>query len=255
MWDAHEMRKPVAAEGRRGSMDVRRMTMAQRVALGALLALLSAESRAGDYEDPGFYIVVGGVTAFEQFDRVQAPAEVDPSLGVKIKTGYRFTPMLSAEVGLDFLTGFDIDLGPIGEVEIDPGDGDPVRREIVDGDLNLNGVLFTANVRVDLPPGMVLLTPRLKPFAALGLGVMWAQVRADFPTDDTCIESFVGWWCQGVFAQLSSSTAFATRFTLGMEYFVTDEWALVLDGDYVLPTGDLRALNYFSLGWAVRLAF
>ena len=45
------------------------------------------------------------------------------------------------------------------------------------------------------------------------------------------------------------------KFGGGLDYYVTRDWALVLDAAYVLPFGDLEDLRYISFNWGFRFNF
>ena len=67
-----------------------------------MVVLIFNTAPANEYYDPGVYLILGGLTGFEQFD---APDEADigTSLGFELRGGYRFLPYFSAEGEIDFL--------------------------------------------------------------------------------------------------------------------------------------------------------
>ena len=78
--------------------------------LAALLMVNPAfATSCDDYCDPGPYLIIGGLTAFEQFQNTEG-ADIGTSLGFEIRGGYRILKYFSAEGELDFLSGFT--LGP-----------------------------------------------------------------------------------------------------------------------------------------------
>jgi hypothetical protein len=40
-----------------------------------------------------------------------------------------------------------------------------------------------------------------------------------------------------------------------MDLWITEDFALTMDVEYVLPTGDLENLQYVNLGWAAKFQF
>ena len=144
----------------------------------ATLALFGPAS-AEEFVDPGGYLVLGGITAFEQFQDTGG-TPIENSLGFEIRGGYRFTRNLSVEGQLDFWSGFDL--------TVDFDDAEP---EVPDtGELTVDGGIFTANVKAALPFG------RIQPYALAGLGGMWARLRSTYPTGTICTPGYWGWWCE-----------------------------------------------------------
>jgi len=192
-----------------------------------------------EFEEPGGYLVVGGLTAWDDFaDKSGTP--VDESLGFEIKGGYRFTRHIAAEVDANFLSGFDMEV----QLNLPPGEPAPDPA-----DLTIDGGLFTVNAKGILPFG------RIQPFGLVGIGGMWARLRTTYPVGTVCTPGFWGWYCNGAYARLGSSGAFAMKLGGGVDFYINEDWALSVDVSYVLPFGDLEDLRYVNLGWGAVMRF
>ena len=53
----------------------------------------------------------------------------------------------------------------------------------------------------------------------------------------------------------ASDEDFAARFGGGIDFYVTEKIGVSLDGSYVLPTGDLKDFDYFSIAWGFQYRF
>lgn len=216
-------------------------TMAALV-LAALVALAVSTAHAGswtgnDYVNTGGYLVIGGLTAFDDFQLNAAPP-IGASLGFVIKGGYRFLPYLAAEVEGDFLSGFD------AVVQTPAGSG------VAPFALTVDGGAVTANALAYFPLG------RIQPHAIVGLGGSWNQLRTTNPVGFTCSPSYYWWWyCTGVYARLADGGGYVMRFGAGVDLYAAKDWAVNVDGTYVLPFGDLADLPYWQLNWAIKFAF
>jgi hypothetical protein len=89
------------------------MRLAGMIGLSILMAFLTVNTAfTNDDYDPGVYLILGGLTGFQQFD---APDEADigTTLGFELRGGYRFLPHFSAEGEIDFFPGFKLRTGRI----------------------------------------------------------------------------------------------------------------------------------------------
>ncbi len=74
---------------------------------------------------------------------------------------------------------------------------------------------------------------RIQPFVRIGLGVIFG----DRPNHTDMKSSFVA------------------RFGIGGDYWITENWAATVYGDWVLPTDHFAYLNHFSIGSGIRYRF
>jgi len=188
-----------------------------------------------DFARRGWLVGVGGSYALETFEDdaeadYQGPLgptanlSVDDSFGFNGRVGYRCHPRFSAEVEVEWLKGFESDLTQPGVVQLAKVDFEPV--------------VITTNVKG------FLLTGRYQPYLLVGAGVM---------TADTKVRNPVGLAFTGVRSE--SDNAFAMRFGGGIEYYATEQVVVTLGADYVLPFGNLEALDYITIKWGLQYRF
>jgi opacity protein-like surface antigen len=189
-------------------------TILVQAALVLAVALPPAASLAGSegwgWAQPGFYAGLAGDLAFgtgiedELEDLSGVPVDVDPSLGLNARAGYRFHPHFAVEGHYEWTSGFDV--GASGGPDV----------------LELEGHAFTADAKGYLTTG------RWQPFALVGLGFLYGElsdkVGAGFSADETAFAARFG---AGFDTYLTENLA----VTLDASYVVpTDD----LDGfDYV----------------------
>ena len=111
-----------------------------------------------------------------------------------------------------------------GQIEYSAYEGD---FESIDLDIGI--FTFTMNVKA------YAMTGRIQPFGLIGLGLARVKVEA----------SGTG----------LTETDFVTRFGGGVDYWVSQEWALTLSALYILPTGSLSDLQYLQLNWGFEHRF
>lgn len=200
----------------------------------------SADNYQGqDFVNTGGYMMIGGLTGFEFFQR-DGGQEFDSSFGFVLKGGARFNPYLAAEIEGNFLSGFDTVVNVAGNPNVPPGVNALA--------LTVDGGNVMANVVAYFPLG------RVQPKAIVGLGGMWARLRSTNPVGTVCGGGFF-WYCTGAYAQLGSSGGFAMRFGGGVDVYLSEDWALVLESTYVKPFGSIEELTYLNLNWGVRFDF
>ena len=90
---------------------------------------------------------------------------------------------------------------------------------------------LTADVKGDLATG------RIQPFLTTGVGFL--NAKSDDP-----VTNFK-----------KTDTGFAARFGGGVDFYLTEVVGLSLDTSYVVPTGDVKNLDYVSVGAGVFLRF
>jgi len=205
------------------------------------LALLttSLPATAGDFDQSGLYVILGGFNGFERFEENNpVDATFGDTLGFQARFGARVLPILSAEIQGDFIGGFDVDVT-----------GEDENNQPVTVPLSLNGGLITGNVLAVLPMG------RFEPHAKFGVGGMWSNLDTRFITGTACTPGYWGWWCTGTTTRLADGGAFVMRFGGGLDFWITEDFALVLDAEYILPTGELTAQQYVNFGWAAKFKF
>ena len=182
----------------------------------------AAQSDEGEYARTGPYLGIAGTYAIEEFD--SRPIDVENTIGLNARVGYRILPYLAAEVQYEWGSDFDLDLSG--------GDfGNPAAGEI-DGEIDTH--LATVNVKG------IYASPTagpFQPYLLVGVGVMHAVVDVSAPglSDD--------------------ELGFAARFGGGFDIYFWEHISASLEGAYILPTGDVDDLAYVSFGWGLQYHF
>ena len=193
-----------------------------------------------DFARRGWLVGLGGSYAIETFeDDAEADfrkpeadgglgpdvnLSVDNSFGVNGRVGYRCHRYFSAEVEVEWLDGFSSDLTEPGFTQL--------------ADVGFEPVVVTTNLKG------YFLTGRYQPFLLAGAGVMTADIKLQDP---------VGLGFTGVKSE--SENEFALRFGAGIDLYATKHVVVSLEADYVLPFGDLDALDYITVSWGLQYRF
>ena len=203
---------------------------------GAALAE-PAPTRDDAFDRNGFYLGVGFVQAVytEVEDDLEKeleslaglgyipPVVLEAPPGLDARVGYRFHPRLAAEVEIQWFAKAGI------QFTEDEGDPPPLDPTLVEA-LTLETVTLTVNSKA------YLLTGRFQPFLLVGAGFM------HFDAKDAL----------GLGLSVDGD-GFAARFGGGLDFYLTPNVVIALDGSYVLPTGDADGLNYVS--WSLGLQY
>jgi opacity protein-like surface antigen len=209
-------------------------------AVGMSILCASVALTADDEIDPddfarrGWLVGVAGSYAIETFeqdansdlDRLVAAStnlSVDNSFGFNGRVGYRCHSRFSVEAQFEWLDGFDSDFSTAG--------GAPF------GKIKYEPFVATANTKG------YLLTGRYQPFLLVGAGMMTADARLRGESAGLGL------------SRNQSDTAFAMRFGGGIDLYATKNLVVSLETDYVLPFGNLDALDYVSIGWGIQYRF
>jgi opacity protein-like surface antigen len=191
-----------------------------------VLALAGASAAQDDqdaYDRAGPYLALAGTLGLDtqlqdDLDRrlgSLVDVDVDPSLGLNARAGYRFHPNFAAEIHYEWLSDFDINLSS-------PALG------AVDTTVELDGWALTVDGKA------FLLTDNPQPFLLVGVGVL--NIDSDFGVDKTVFAARFG---GGVDCYLTPNIA----ITLGVSY--------VLPGEDIDGVG----VNYVSIGWGLQYRF
>ncbi len=206
--------------------------------LSVIYLCLAPPCFAENFTTPGGYIIVSGLTGFENFKDTGVDDFKD-AWGLGIRIGNRFNEQWSLEGDLGMMNGFDatVDLS-----EINP-DLSGTEKIILDT------LLLTANLKAHWPLG------RFEPYALVGAGIMYVRVRSADPTGYVCWPSDYGWYCRGTYSKINDAAEFVTKFGFGSEIHIDDQWAITLDLSYVVPYSDLSDMTYTLFSWGFRHAF
>jgi len=218
-------------------------SIAEGAAAGALMGIVcsSVALTSDDEVDPndfarrGWMIGVAGSYAIETFEdeaerdfqKELGPAvqlSADNAFGFYGRVGYRCHKRFSAEVGVEWLSGFDADLTQPGFVQL--------------GKVEYEPLVVTANAKG------YLMTGRYQPFLLVGAGVM---------TADRKLRDTVG--LSPAQADDESDNAFTMRFGGGVDLYATKNVVVTMEAGYVLPFGNLDALDYITVTWGFQYRF
>ena len=90
---------------------------------------------------------------------------------------------------------------------------------------------------------ITLLTGRYQPFLLLGGGM--TSVDAKLTKDNVGLG----------LSSNQNENSFTMRFGGGIDLYATEHVVVSLEADYVLPTGDLNALDYVTVSWGFQYRF
>jgi len=188
-------------------------------------------ARDDDYARNGAYIGVNMAGAWytdvhdDVKDLVDGLAPVNPwsgtrvdveyPLGLGARAGYRFHPRLAGELEFQWFSKAKV------ELDDDQSTVNAIKIETLTLMGNVKGYLFTG---------------RVQPFVLAGVGFMHLNGNDKLSLG---VET--------------SGDEFAARFGGGVDLYVNRNFVVVVEGGYVLPTGDLDNLN--QVIWSVGLQY
>ena len=204
----------------------------------ATLCISDLARAQDDYSRPGWYLGLGGSTAFLASPERDVEAwlereknlsvEIDESLGLNVRGGYR-GKWAGGELHFEWIEGYDIEaINPLGDADNYKIDGWAV---------TLDGKFYPfAGLEGVLPP----LAKRIHPFLTAGIGYLtFTSTRPQQPQG----ADFREW-------------DFAIRSGVGVEVYLTRNVAISVDYTYVYPVAsDLDGLDYNSIGWGLLYRF
>lgn len=199
--------------------------------------LEEVEERADDdFDRRGWFAGLQGVYAREDFDEgeeeeslrdANEPFQIEFSLkdrntgGLRGKFGRRCHSRFSVEIEGEWLDDFE-------------------GRIAADGTGKVNDITFSTGVGSINVKGY-LLTGRVQPFALIGVGTMGIRAESTNASGDIKSDQDTG--------------LLIARFGGGLDYYVTRNWVLSGQADYVYSATNLKILNYISVGLGVLYRF
>ena len=249
---------PAAADGIDDSRVVASSMAAGGAVLGIGCAVIAALTRGDDadtegYDRRGFYLGLSPSYAREDFNSADvvdrfglgirndlvasdppppAPPVIhtfalddidDDSFSINSRVGYRCHRFVSAELQFEWLDTFD---GTISEV----GTANQYRAK-------LDPLVTTVNAKG------YLLSGRTQPFLLAGVGFMKIKTESYELPGSTPSSS------------RGSRTDYAMRFGGGVDFYATQHIVASLEGSYVLPTGRLQGLDFYTFGLGMQYRF
>jgi opacity protein-like surface antigen len=186
-----------------------------------------AAEETDEYRQRGLYLTAMALGAFptvqdgflERWSGGASGVSADPGAGASGRLGYRVAERLAVEVGGDWVNEIQVD----GTVN---GQSQSARAKLWN---------VTGNAR------WFFRDQRFQPYALLGAG--YGQV--DLSTGGS----------SPLAGQGGSRDGFVARFGLGADLYAKRDVALTFEAGYVLPTGDIRGTDYFSIALGLTLRF
>jgi opacity protein-like surface antigen len=189
--------------------------------LGAAGSAAESMEEGPDYARSGWYGGLTGFYAISDFsldtDDLGIPPPQPPATnpkfgnsgGVDARFGYRAFPRWAFEFDYQWQAGFDS------------------RNDAIDPPLEIDTHLLSLNAK------LFALTGRWQPYALLGASLLIFNT-------EIVDSSFKKPW--------SIDVGFAPRFGAGIDFYVTQHWALTLEGTYIVPVGVLDGANMGTVG-------
>jgi opacity protein-like surface antigen len=213
------------------------------IAVAAFVILLAggiASAESDNFERLGLIVGVGGTVAIptdleNRIHVTNGPAvsgfDVDPAPGYALRAGYRFHPNFAVELRFEGLNEIDVSVKdarrPVGENR-----GTSTVAQI-------SGWTVTADAKA------YLLTGRVEPFVVVGVGAI--DINVENKSDPIALVT--------VNLEDREGTEFAGRVGGGIDFHLTDRFALVFAASYVLPAGNLERYEYVSFDWGIQYRF
>jgi opacity protein-like surface antigen len=170
-----------------------------------------------DYNRLGPYIGLGASYFINEFGDPLDRAHLSDSWGFNARFGYRFIDWLAVEGLYEYANNFGCDLGHL--------EGS--------NDMSVQANIFTVDAKAILPLG------RFQPYLSGGVGFLNANASRT-----------------GIFREFeASSTVFAGRVGGGIDLYLTEQFALMTEAGYLLPTGDLDDMNMIPINAGFRYIF
>ena len=189
--------------------------------------------------DPGVYFVKFG------------DVDDDDAFGFTGRGGYRCHSRVSVELQAEHFDDFGS--GSIVETGSTPGAGFPQQPDdtLRNFEFDLESLVMTTNVKGHL------MTGRYQPFVLAGLGFMRMETKARDVTPnaiadtDQCSDPGP---CHA--PQVSDRRVeIAMRFGGGLDFYLTENVVISAEGSYLMPTGKLDGLDYYTFGLGLQYRF
>ncbi len=185
--------------------------------------------------ESGPYIGIGGTFAKQDFDTGDLDkalagsglsADFGDTWGLNVRAGYKFNRYIAAELAFDYLPGYDWDVATrIG--------GTPVA-----GKVSVDVMAWTLSAKIspfDLQ--------KVKPYFIVGVGIMNASADATVSIPGASASSS------------DDETDLCGKIGLGVDYFVTDQVSLGLEGAYFAGFNDLDNIRFYTVTAGVAYHF
>ena len=179
----------------------------------------------GEFARNGIYL--GVAVAGAAYTEVEEDLEKESLVAL----GYIIPVDVELAVGLDARVGYRFHPRFAGEVQVQWSPKADIEFANVEF-LKLETLTFTGNVKG------YLLTGRIQPFLLAGAGLMHFDVKDKLGL-----------------GLREKGEGFAARFGGGVDIYFSSNIVFVLEGGYVLPTGDVDGLDYASFAFGLQYRF
>lgn len=154
----------------------------------------------------GSYLIPLSEGALE--DRYGPPIDIDPGIGFVVRAGFRFGPLIAAELLYEWIDEFDVQIGGV-DAGVQEGDG-----------------LF---VNAKVYPFTGVFVPIFQPYLHGGLGAQRVELRNQLALAEVEL------------------VRFAARVGIGSELYLDEHWLLNLEGSYTSGSGSLADYDLVSI--------
>lgn len=189
-----------------------------------------------DFDRSGWFVGLQGVYAHENIDESKEQDNIsesnEPFLvdfqidtsevgGVRGKIGRRCNSRLSVELQVEWIDSFKASIS-----EAETGRTNNVAFDSMVGSIDVKGYLLTG---------------RLQPFVMVGVGTMGVTTDSINTSDGS--------------SKAQDTGLLVGRFGGGVDYYLTRNWVISAEADYVYAATNIQNLDYFSLGAGVTYRF
>ena len=203
--------------------------------IGIIAAALFLVPGLAPAAEIGPYIGIGGTFAKQDFDTgdldrelagTGLSADFDDTWGLNVKAGYKFNRYVAAELALDYLPNFKWSVATrVG--------GTPLS-----GELTVDVMAWTISAKIS-----PFDSQKIKPYFVVGGGIMHASADATVSIPGASASSS------------DDETDLCGKIGLGVDFFVTDQVSLGLEGAYFAGFNDLDNIRFYTVTAGVAYHF
>lgn len=179
----------------------------------------------------------------------------DDAFGFTGRGGYRCHSRVSVELQAehfdDFGSGSIVETG-VAPLTVETDDG-PLVDTLRNFEFDLESLVMTTNVKGHL------MTGRYQPFVLAGLGFMRMETKGRDVTPNADATTEI---CQPALTDPCHAghmsdrrVEIAMRFGGGLDFYLTENVVISAEGSYLMPTGKLDGLDYYSFGVGLQYRF
>ena len=203
--------------------------------IGFIVAALLMVPGLAPAAETGPYFGIGVTFAKQDFDTgdidqalagTGLSADFDDTWGLNVRAGYKFNRYIAAELALDYLPNFKWSVATrVG--------GTPLS-----GELTVDVMAWTISAKIS-----PFDSQKIKPYFVIGGGIMHASADASIAIPGYSVSSS------------DDETDLCGKIGLGVDYFVTDQVSLGLEGAYFAGFNDLDNIRFYTVTAGVAYHF